>query len=288
MTTTTLQMHCGCCDAPATATFEGEEFKGATCSVHGPVLGVPVHLVESMRAVLAERERAAALARDLNDRANAVVIAGATGSERIILAAVNRLLACARTTAAALSGEAAMSTEGANSSAQVERPSTPASRWAERGEPDPHGTTYDCERAALAHGQLTDDELANAVYLCDHRTSLESPGYLMAAKDRIRWLSRRLAADRQDDSLLRCAHDQLKTRLLNCEAALAERDTQLLAARNEVRLAAGQVPEVDDAMVRRFVDEANPMVNPLPSPAVLRRALKAAFAAPAPQSAGAA
>lgn len=65
---------------------------------------------------------------------------------------------------------------------------TPSSRWASNGEPDPHGRVYDCERAALAHGGMTDDELANAVFL------EPSMGHLMAAKDRIRWLSRRLLA----------------------------------------------------------------------------------------------
>jgi hypothetical protein len=81
---------------------------------------------------------------------------------------------------------------------------TPSSRWAANGEPDPHGTHYDCERAALAMGDLTDDELANAVFLHgDTKPSMADlvsgkamlPGaYLLAAKDRIRWLSRKLAS----------------------------------------------------------------------------------------------
>lgn len=72
------------------------------------------------------------------------------------------------------------------------RQATPAAHWREKGEPDPHGTSYACERANLPMGNLTDDELANAVYLCDHRTSFQSLSYLTAAKDRIRWLSRKL------------------------------------------------------------------------------------------------
>ena len=80
---------------------------------------------------------------------------------------------------------------------------TPSSRWAANGEPDPHGNTYDCERAELTMGDFTDDELANAVFLHgNERPSLADMGagrlpaiaYLMAAKDRIRWLSRRLAS----------------------------------------------------------------------------------------------
>ncbi|UFX42014.1 hypothetical protein HAP47_0022240 [Bradyrhizobium sp. 41S5] len=65
-------------------------------------------------------------------------------------------------------------------------PRTPGARWREAGEPDPHGVRYDCDRAQLAGGDLTDDEVANAVFL--------DPGInnLTIAKDRIRWLSRRL------------------------------------------------------------------------------------------------
>lgn len=80
--------------------------------------------------------------------------------------------------------------------------STPAAEWRAKGEPDPFGSTYDCERAALALGQMTDDALANAVFLyADQRPSVEdliagkahSPiVYLTAAKERIRWLSRSL------------------------------------------------------------------------------------------------
>jgi hypothetical protein len=71
-------------------------------------------------------------------------------------------------------------------------PSTPAARWRDDGQPDPHGHRYDGERARTIMGHLSDDELANAVYLCNHRTSLDSMGLLAAAKDRIRWLSRAL------------------------------------------------------------------------------------------------
>ncbi|WP_088100311.1 hypothetical protein [Xanthomonas retroflexus] len=80
---------------------------------------------------------------------------------------------------------------------------TPGSRWAASGEPDPNGTRYDCERAALVMGDLTDDELANAVFMHgnERQTMADLVGgatpaiaYLTAAKDRIRWLSRALAA----------------------------------------------------------------------------------------------
>lgn len=86
----------------------------------------------------------------------------------------------------------------------TEQMATPSSRWAADGLPDPHGDRYDCERAALALGHLTDDELANAVYLHGNEQpsmadlvagkALSGIVYLTAAKERIRWLSRALAA----------------------------------------------------------------------------------------------
>jgi hypothetical protein len=65
---------------------------------------------------------------------------------------------------------------------------TPSSRWSEDGSPDPHGTRYECERAALPLGYLTDDELANIVFIDPNIVNLT------AAKDRIRWLSRALTS----------------------------------------------------------------------------------------------
>lgn len=65
---------------------------------------------------------------------------------------------------------------------------TPAHVWKE----DPHKDRYNCKRSELPYGHLTDDALANAMYLCDHRTNSESLSYLDGAKNRIRWLSRQL------------------------------------------------------------------------------------------------
>ncbi|MGH1373603.1 MAG: hypothetical protein ACRBBW_16300 [Cellvibrionaceae bacterium] len=93
-------------------------------------------------------------------------------------------------------GEAADTIEGLLS--QI----TPSAEWRENGEPDPHGATYSCERSELALGDMTDDALANAVFLHgNHPPSVEDliagkarPPivYLTAAKERIRWLSRAL------------------------------------------------------------------------------------------------
>lgn len=79
---------------------------------------------------------------------------------------------------------------------------TPAAQWRADGEPDPHGKRYDCERAALCMGNLTDDELANEAFLnYDARPNIQDIidgkahmpiAYMTAVKDRIRWLSRRL------------------------------------------------------------------------------------------------
>lgn len=63
---------------------------------------------------------------------------------------------------------------------------TPGARWREEGKSDPHGDRYDRERATLCGGHLTDDEIANAVFLDPSIMNLT------AAKDRIRWLSRQL------------------------------------------------------------------------------------------------
>lgn len=81
-------------------------------------------------------------------------------------------------------------------------PATPSSRWAADAMPDPHAGRYACERAALTLGNLTDDELANAVFLHGNEQptmadlvagkALSGIVYLTAAKDRIRWLSRAL------------------------------------------------------------------------------------------------
>jgi hypothetical protein len=97
----------------------------------------------------------------------------------------------------------------------VSQTSTPAAKWLAEGQPDPHAGQYDCDRVSLALGHLTDDELANAVFLGGNeplnieRVLARDPDYfpaiglLTAGKDRIRWLSRKLtAADAQRDELL--------------------------------------------------------------------------------------
>lgn len=84
---------------------------------------------------------------------------------------------------------------------EVIKPSTPSAQWFRRGEDDPHGQGFtNVERSKLMLGRLSDDELGNAVFLCDHRSldlqavlrgEPSSIALLTAAKERIRWLSRK-------------------------------------------------------------------------------------------------
>lgn len=109
-------------------------------------------------------------------------------------------------------GKDEVADEVVNAVREVPLPATPSSKWKEQGEPDPHGTAYDCERAALCMGYLTDDELANAVFLnYVIRPNLQdiidgkahSPfAYVTAAKERIRWLSRALERALKDSTRL--------------------------------------------------------------------------------------
>jgi hypothetical protein len=69
---------------------------------------------------------------------------------------------------------------------------TPAAMWRARGEPDPHGIRYEAERASLMGGDMTDDQVSDMLAML-RRDSLKFEGVLAIAKDRIRWLSRKLA-----------------------------------------------------------------------------------------------
>jgi hypothetical protein len=90
---------------------------------------------------------------------------------------------------------------------------TAAATWRTKGEPDPHENYYDCERAALTLGNLTDDELANGAFMnYDRKWTFQElvnpqPGlyrpivWMTAVKDRIRWLSRALVSATSASSL---------------------------------------------------------------------------------------
>ena len=80
--------------------------------------------------------------------------------------------------------------------------STPSSTWYANKQPDPHGSTYHCERDKLTLGNFTDDELANGAFMNYNSTPnlqdvIDGRAYLpivwmTAVKERIRWLSRKL------------------------------------------------------------------------------------------------
>lgn len=122
---------------------------------------------------------------------------------------------------------------------------TPAADWREFGDKDPHGTKYQCRRSDLPYGDFTDDQIANAVFICDHRASLESIGLLEAAKARIRWLSRQNEAKAERIK-------ELEQTTSNLEAVLSAADSLI-----ERWTATGGViidsPE-DKAVMRRFRD----------------------------------
>ena len=110
---------------------------------------------------------------------------------------------------------------------------TPAASWRQNGEADPHDSRYDCERAALAMGHLTDDELANGAFLnYDQplniagilaRTHASPIAWMTAVKDRIRWLSRKLLAEEQRANEAERRLAQLSPEQFNnARAALAE------------------------------------------------------------------
>ena len=115
---------------------------------------------------------------------------------------------------------------------------TPAAHWREKGEPDPHGSYYDRERAELPLGDFTDDELANALFMYgDTKPSIaeviagtaKMPSvYLSAGKERIRWLSRKLIEAEQQHAAMLTAqadHQRLVRELdvlLNGEAGAAK------------------------------------------------------------------
>lgn len=116
---------------------------------------------------------------------------------------------------------------------------TTASGWRENGEPDPHGTRYECQRESLAMGGLTDDQLANGAFLnydrpLDiHAIMTKQEGYaspiawMTAVKDRIRWLSRQLFASQQRNNEQAVEYNAMVDTLLRKEGELREALSEL-------------------------------------------------------------
>jgi hypothetical protein len=134
---------------------------------------------------------------------------------------------------------------------------TPSAKWRENGEQDPHGERYSCERAALALGRMTDDELANAVFMHDHRgLDIEailsgepsSIGLLTAAKDRIRWLSRSL-----EEAIAQLANTEQSRRSFfdlsqDLEKRLAEHKALLLECQPALEKAGYSTWQIDELL----------------------------------------
>lgn len=91
---------------------------------------------------------------------------------------------------------------------------TPAASWIVNGEPDPHEGQYTGKlRKDLAMGDMTDDELANAIFMNYNiipsvNDLISGKGvmpiaYMTAGKDRIRWLSRKLVEAEKECAILR-------------------------------------------------------------------------------------
>lgn len=69
---------------------------------------------------------------------------------------------------------------------------TPDAAWNYFGRPDPHDDRFSVERAAMTGGHLTDDQVAYQTAMT-MRDDFDFEGKLSVARDRIRWLSRRLS-----------------------------------------------------------------------------------------------
>ncbi|MGA0610071.1 hypothetical protein [Caldimonas sp. KR1-144] len=164
---------------------------------------------------------------------------------------------------------------------------TPSAEWRAAGEPDPHGDRYDCERAALAMGNLTDDVLANEAFLNYNArpplqdllsgSAIPPIAWMTAVKDRIRWLSRALEkakTERNDAArgfieLLNEARTQssqnMETALMwqrKCYEAESQRDAHcanFLKLNHDVNEVIGLLTPDDDGpvvpRVKRLADE---------------------------------
>ncbi|MGT9149796.1 ASCH/PUA domain-containing protein [Aeromonas hydrophila] len=118
---------------------------------------------------------------------------------------------------------------------------TPAADWREAGEHDPFGDRYNCDRDALPMGNITDDALANQLFVCDHRHDMQSITLLTAGKERIRWLSRQLESRKQHEHELLANHRKMlieKSELCDDLLDLIERMVNCMGL-------AGEDPEKD-------------------------------------------
>lgn len=118
---------------------------------------------------------------------------------------------------------------------------TPAAQWRDKGEPDPHGNQYDCERSRLVLGQYSDDELANGAFLnydmplniaalqAGHKNYHSPIVWMTAVKDRIRWLSRSLVKQSEVNNQIDNINNDVVDALKLYEKAFEEMFSQCLS-----------------------------------------------------------
>lgn len=125
---------------------------------------------------------------------------------------------------------------------------TPSAFWWANEQTDPHGAHYavGVERAKLAMGDLTDDELANGVFMNGDGSNSSDRffrpiAWLTAAKERIRWLSRQVTGLTDRVSQLQTENESLKQKLeaaqvtyLRDTAALDRKIAELMRIGNSV------------------------------------------------------
>ncbi len=114
---------------------------------------------------------------------------------------------------------------------------TPAAEWRVNGDKDPHEGKYECRRLDLTLGNLTDDQLANDVFMYgDNKPSIHEimAGtakmpviYLTAGKERIRWLSRLAEAQKIDN-------DRMVEEIAELKGMLQKTATAIYSYNNEM------------------------------------------------------
>jgi hypothetical protein len=178
-----------------------------------------------------------------------------------------------------------------------EAQTTPAAKWREEGQADPHGEHYNCQRAALTLGELTDDELANGVFLHGNEPLninallRKTPGYhsavvwLTAGKDRIRWLSRVLEESKSREEALQVRLNTADQRIDELEQDKARLDA-LEANCWDVRYDSSPNGDAGDSsisieIVRHWMDKPTERVIGEDYSENLRAAIDQAMTAPA-------
>lgn len=136
---------------------------------------------------------------------------------------------------------------------------TPSSHWRATGDKDPHAGMYDFERASLTMGKLTDDELANGMFMNYDQplnvagvlagTHSSAIAWMTAGKDRIRWLSRKLA---KTEAHIAAMNEQIEVSRMALISAAVETIRATIVVE-------GETPEhLREAIAMRVADVSKP------------------------------